>query len=120
MRVAWPSSGRCQGSVTIRSSVGSRDEGRGYRSGARGLVTAAALAHLGHRVVAMDLDEAKIELLRSGKVPFHEPELDDLVAAQTGTGRLLFELQPVQAVRDAEVLFICVGRPTTAAGDASS
>jgi UDPglucose 6-dehydrogenase len=67
----------------------------------------------------MDLDEAKIELLRSGKVPFHEPELDDLVAGQAGTGRLSFESDPAQAVRDAEVLFICVGRPTTAAGDAS-
>jgi UDPglucose 6-dehydrogenase len=84
-----------------------------------GLVTGAALAELGHEVVAMDLDVAKIELLRSGKTPFYEPELDELIARQTATGRLLFRSEPAEAVGDAEVLFICVGRPTTAAGDAS-
>jgi UDPglucose 6-dehydrogenase len=77
------------------------------------------LAELGHEVVAMDLDVAKIELLRSGKTPFYEPELDELIARQTATGRLLFRSEPAEAVGDAEVLFICVGRPTTAAGDAS-
>ena len=84
-----------------------------------GLVTGAALAELGHEVVAMDLDVAKIELLRSGKTPFYEPELDELIARQTATGRLVFRSEPAEAVGDAEVLFICVGRPTTAAGDAS-
>ena len=84
-----------------------------------GLVTAGALAELGHRVVAVDLDRDKIELLRSGKIPFFEPDLDDLVAKQTATGRLVFELDPGAAAQDAEVLFICVGRPTTATGDAS-
>lgn len=84
-----------------------------------GLVTGSALAELGHEVVAMDLDEAKIELLRSGKTPFYEPELDELIARQTATGRLVFRSEPAEAVGDAEVLFICVGRPTTAAGDAS-
>ena len=74
-----------------------------------GLVTGAALAELGHEVVAMDLDEAKIELLRSGKTPFYEPELDELIARQTATGRLLFRSEPAEAVGDAEVLFICVG-----------
>ena len=84
-----------------------------------GLVTGSALAELGHEVVAMDLDQVKIELLRSGKTPFYEPELDELIARQTATGRLLFRSEPAEAVGDAEVLFICVGRPTTAAGDAS-
>ena len=84
-----------------------------------GLVTGSALAELGHEVVAMDLDVAKIELLRSGKTPFYEPELDELIARQTATGRLVFRSEPAEAVGDAEVLFICVGRPTTAAGDAS-
>lgn len=84
-----------------------------------GLVTAAALAELGHTVVAMDLDAAKIDLLRSGKTPFYEPELDDLIARQSDVRRLRFVSEPAEAVRDNEVLFICVGRPTTAAGDAS-
>ncbi len=84
-----------------------------------GLVTSAALAEIGHDVVAMDLDRSKIELLRAGKPPFHEPDLDDLIGRQATTGRLRFLSDPAEAVRDAEVLFICVGRPTTASGDAS-
>jgi UDPglucose 6-dehydrogenase len=84
-----------------------------------GLVTAAALAELGHDVVAMDLDESKVELLRSGKTPFHEPGLEELCARQVASGRLDFRSDPATAVEGAEVLFICVGRPTTAAGDAS-
>lgn len=84
-----------------------------------GLVTAAWLASLEHEVVAMDLDTAKIELLRSGKIPFHEPELDDLMAAQVASGRLRFTSEASEAVRDAAVVFICVGRPSTPAGDPS-
>jgi UDPglucose 6-dehydrogenase len=84
-----------------------------------GLVTAGALAELGHTVTAMDLDRVKIELLQSGKSPFYEPELDDLIARQTEAGRLKFVSAPEDAVSDAGVVFICVGRPTTAAGDVS-
>lgn len=84
-----------------------------------GLVTAAALAELGHTVVAMDLDKVKIDLLQSGKSPFFEPGLDDLIARQTRTGRLEFLSVPEEAVSNADVVFICVGRPTTTAGDAS-
>ena len=84
-----------------------------------GLVTAAALGELGHAVSVVDLDAAKIELLRSGKTPFYEPELDELISRQTQAERLLFLTEPAEAVREAEILFICVGRPTTSAGDAS-
>jgi len=84
-----------------------------------GLVTAGALAELGHRVMAVDLNRDKIELLRSGKIPFYEPDLDDLIAVQARTDRLFFDSDPRKAAQDAEVLFICVGRPTTATGDAS-
>jgi UDPglucose 6-dehydrogenase len=84
-----------------------------------GLVTASALGELGHDVVAMDLDRAKIALLEAGKPPFHEPGLEDLLTRQIEAGRLHFMSDPALATRDAEVLFICVGRPTTASGDAS-
>jgi UDPglucose 6-dehydrogenase len=55
-----------------------------------GLVTAAALADLGHEVVAMDLDAGKVELLQGGKSPFHEPGLDELLTTAIGSGRLSF------------------------------
>ena len=84
-----------------------------------GLVTAAAAAEMGHDVVAMDLDAANIELLEGGKVPFHEPGLDELIEAAVEAGRLRFTTRPADAVHDAEVVFICVGRPSTPAGDTS-
>src|SRR5688572_3480432 len=84
-----------------------------------GLVTAATAAEMGHHVVAMDLDGAKIELLEGGKVPFHEPGLDELIETAVGAGRLRFTARPADAVNDAEVVFICVGRPSTPTGDTS-
>ncbi|MGH2634812.1 MAG: UDP-glucose dehydrogenase family protein [Actinomycetota bacterium] len=84
-----------------------------------GLVTAAALADLGHEVVAMDLDAGKVELLQGGKSPFHEPGLDELLTTAIGSGRLSFTRDPHDAVHDAGVVFICVGRPATQAGDPS-
>jgi len=84
-----------------------------------GLVTAATVAEMGHDVVAMDLDAGKIELLEGGKAPFHEPGLDELIDNAVEAGRLRFTARPADAVHDAEVVFICVGRPSTPAGDAS-
>lgn len=84
-----------------------------------GLVTAATAVEMGHDVVAMDLDAAKIELLEGGKAPFHEPGLDELIETAVGAGRLRFTTRPAEAVNDAEVVFICVGRPSTPAGDTS-
>jgi UDPglucose 6-dehydrogenase len=84
-----------------------------------GLVTAAAVAELGHDVVAMDLDAAKIELLEGGKTPFHEPGLDELVEKAVEAGRLRFTTRPAEVVADVRVVFICVGRPATPAGDTS-
>jgi UDPglucose 6-dehydrogenase len=83
-----------------------------------GLVTAAAFADLGHEVVAMDLDAAKIDLLRDGKAPFEEPGLDDLLGRQPPE-RLRFETDPATAVAGADVVFICVGRPAAATADTS-
>ena len=55
-----------------------------------GCVTAACLAGGGHDVVGVDFDEATIAGLRQGRAPVSEPGLDDLIAATTGAGRLVF------------------------------
>jgi UDPglucose 6-dehydrogenase len=55
-----------------------------------GLVTGACLAYLGHRVTCMDRDEERLRGLRSGRMPFYEPGLEDLVARGIGRGRLDF------------------------------
>ena len=81
-----------------------------------GLVTAACMAELGHDVVGMDDDAAKVAALRSGTVPFHEPGLQELVRAMADTGRLRFTTEASDAVGHAEVVFICVGTPRRADG----
>jgi UDPglucose 6-dehydrogenase len=82
-----------------------------------GLVTAAGLAHGGHRVTCIDIDHARIEALRFGKVPFYEPGLERVVAAELSSGRLRFEVE-LAAACDARVVMIAVGTPPSADGSA--
>ncbi|HXF72509.1 MAG TPA: UDP-glucose 6-dehydrogenase, partial [Actinomycetota bacterium] len=76
-----------------------------------GLVTAAALAHLGHQVAATDSDPEKLALLSEGGIPFYEPGLPELVAGEVAAGRLAFLPETADVVRDRELVLICVGTP---------
>src|SRR5918999_2308569 len=87
-----------------------------FGAGYVGLVTAACLAELGNDVVVRDVVEAKIDMLRRGQVPIHEPGLDDLIARNAD--RLAFTLDPAEAVQDADFVFICVDTPPLYSGDA--
>lgn len=84
-----------------------------------GLPTAAALAHIGHQVVAIDSDRAKVDILNQGRVPFYEPDLEDLVRGEVDSGNLRFSVDPADVMKDAEVIFICVGTPPRASGEAN-
>ncbi|HYO86863.1 MAG TPA: UDP-glucose/GDP-mannose dehydrogenase family protein [Dermatophilaceae bacterium] len=79
-------------------------------AGYLGTVHAACLAALGHRVVAVDVDEAKIAALAAGRAPMFEPGLDELLARVLPTGRLRFTTDIAEAA-DAAAHFICVGTP---------
>src|SRR5437016_11140179 len=81
-----------------------------------GLVTAACFAELGHEVWCRDIDEAKLASLRAGKVPIHEPGLQDLVAKNASRLRFEDSLGPV--LDHARLLFVCVDTPPTYSGDA--
>ena len=81
-----------------------------------GLVTATCFAELGHSVVAVDIDSAKIEALRRGEVPMHEPGIDELLA-RNGE-RLTFTTEIGDALEAARLLFVCVDTPPTYSGDA--
>jgi UDPglucose 6-dehydrogenase len=81
-----------------------------------GLVTASCFAELGHRVVAMDIDAAKVEALRRGEVPIHEPGLSELVAKNSD--RLRFTTDMEELLGAATLLFCCVDTPPTVSGDA--
>ncbi len=87
-------------------------------SGYVGLVTAACLAQLGNDVIAYDTDLTKIALLRSGEVPFHEPELRDIVARESHNGHLRFTSSAREALEGRSIVFIAVGTPVGPLGDA--
>ena len=77
-----------------------------------GLVSGACFAEFGPSVVCVDLDEAKVERLRRSEIPIYEPGLEDLVAKGIKSGRLSFTTNLVEAVADADAVFIAVGTPS--------
>ena len=77
-----------------------------------GLVTGTGFANLGNDVICLDVDEAKIEALRNGVMPIYEPGLEELFRRNVKSGRLQVTTDPVSAIQDAELIFICVGTPT--------
>jgi UDPglucose 6-dehydrogenase len=81
-----------------------------------GLVTAAGFADLGSEVFCVDIDAAKIDLLRQGEVPIYEPGLAEQIARNSE--RMHFATTPDEAIRNTRLLFVSVGTPPTFAGDA--
>ena len=75
-----------------------------------GAVHAACMAELGHDVVGVDVDEAKVALLSEGQAPFFEPGLPELLQKVMPTGRLRFTTD-MSEVAGAQVHFVCVGTP---------
>jgi UDPglucose 6-dehydrogenase len=83
-----------------------------------GLVSGACLAEAGHHVIATDNDAARIAALQAGKIPIYEPNLDKVLERVVREGRMQFTTDCAQAVRDSDVIFICVGTPPTQTGEA--
>ena len=75
-----------------------------------GAVHAASMAELGHDVVGVDVDPAKIEALGQGKAPFFEPGLDEILQSASQSGRLSFSTD-IRDVTGAAIHFIAVGTP---------
>ena len=87
-----------------------------FGAGYVGLVTGGCFAELGHDVVVRDVVNSKIDALRAGHVPIHEPGLEELLA-RNGE-RLSFTTDVAEAVDGADVVYIAVGTPPTYSGDA--
>lgn len=83
-----------------------------------GLVTGACFADLGNRVVALDVDEQRIENLKKGIMPIYEPGLDELVKRNVRAGRLTFTTSYEEGLRGSEFAFIAVGTPSGVKGEA--
>ena len=83
-----------------------------------GLVGGACLAEIGHDVICVDKDAAKVQTLLDGGLPIYEPGLDEIVPKNVAAGRLQFTTDLRMAVRSAEAVYIAVGTPSGADGGA--
>jgi len=89
-----------------------------FGSGYVGLVQAAVMADVGHRVICMDVDSARVKRLEQGEVPFFEPDLSPMMRRGLDNRLLSFTGNAGTAIRNGEFLFIAVGTPSN--GDGSS
>lgn len=83
-----------------------------------GLVTAACFSDLGNRVIALDVNEEKIEGLKQGKLPIYEPGLKELVEHNVQAKRLTFTTSYAESLNGTEFVFIAVGTPMGVDGEA--
>ena len=89
-----------------------------FGTGYVGLVTGTCLAEVGHHVVCVDIDTAKIEGLRHGVIPIYEPGLEPMVKSNHAEGRLDFTTDAASAIAHGDVIFIAVGTPPDEDGSA--
>ncbi|MGV2549550.1 UDP-glucose 6-dehydrogenase, partial [Bacillus licheniformis] len=82
-----------------------------FGTGYLGATHAVAMAELGFEVWGADTDQAKVDALAAGKVPFYEPGLDPLLATHLDSGRIRFSTDLAAAAAWRDVHFICVGTP---------
>ncbi len=87
-----------------------------FGAGYVGLVTAACFAEVGHQVVCCDHDTEKVQAFSSGRVPFYEPGLSELVANGVASGRLTFTRSVAEALSHARVAVLAVGTPSNTDG----
>ena len=119
-----------ESSESLQGAASSRDLGLAHRAtpeprqisvigcGHVGLVLAAGLADMGHRVIGVDVSETLVAELCAGILRIQEPGLADLVAEGVASGRLLFTTSYAYAVPQADVIFLAVDTPQTLAGAA--
>lgn len=89
-----------------------------HGTGYVGLVSGACLAETGNHVVCVDVDEAKVEALKSGEIPIFEPGLADIVRRNVTKGRLSFTTDVAEGVVHGDIQFIAVGTPPDEDGSA--
>ncbi|MBS0415558.1 MAG: UDP-glucose/GDP-mannose dehydrogenase family protein [Proteobacteria bacterium] len=89
-----------------------------FGTGYVGLVQGAVLADVGHDVLCVDVDAAKVAALQAGRIPIHEPGLQPMVQANQAAGRLRFTTDARDGVTHGRLLFLAVGTPPDEDGSA--
>lgn len=84
-----------------------------------GLVAGVCFAEVGHQVTCVDIDEKKVELMRSGVSPIYEADLEELMQKNYAAGRISYTTDYKSAYKDADAIFIGVGTPEQADGSAN-
>lgn len=84
-----------------------------------GVTHAVCMASLGHEVIGIDIDSARVDSLSRGELPFHEPDVGPLLAQGLDAGRLSFTTSPDEVARSANIHFLAVGTPQRADGPAA-
>ena len=82
-----------------------------------GAVSAACLAKEGHTVIGVDVDSYKLDLIRQGKAPIVEANLEPYLKQAVQSGRLTVTDDPTEAVHNSEISLLCVGTPSKENGD---
>ena len=85
-----------------------------------GLVTGVCLAHVGHEVICVDNNEAKVKVMQSGKSPIYEPGLSELMQAAIANNRIQFTTDLELGVKQSNILFIAVGTPALPSGESDT
>ncbi len=82
-----------------------------------GTVSAGCLANDGHEVVGVDPIPTKVDLINQGQTPIIESEIDEIIAANVKSGRLRAVVDPVKAIQETDLSFVCVGTPSQPNGN---
>lgn len=85
-----------------------------------GLVTGACLAYVGHEVVCVDNNAAKVALLQAGQSPIYEPHLPEILQGVIAQQKIAFTTDIAQGVAHGDILFIAVGTPPLADGQSDT
>lgn len=83
-----------------------------------GLVTGTCFAETGNNVICVDIDAAKVQMMKDGKVPIYEPHLDVLFERNIRQGRLSFTTDLASAIKDAQIIFLALPTPPGEDGSA--
>lgn len=81
-----------------------------------GAVSAGCLANEGHQVIGVDPSQTKVDMINAGQSPIIEAHIGEMISENAKAGRLRATCDPIEAMRDTDLSFVCVGTPSQTNG----